>query len=60
MKNIAIIITTYNEFENIERLVKEIKKQVPKSTIYIVDASRKNDIGKLIFRKKIKAKYFHR
>ena len=60
MKNIAIIIPTYNEFENIERLVKEIKKQVPKSTIYIVDDSRKNDIGKLIFRKKIKAKYFHR
>ena len=46
MKNIAIIIPTYNEVDNIERLVKEINKQVPKSKIFIIDDSKENDIGK--------------
>jgi len=60
MDNIAIIIPTYNELDNIEKLVKEIKKNVPKCSIFIVDDSKKNDIGKLIVNKNIKAKYFHR
>ena len=60
MKNTAIIIPTYNELDNIERLIKEIKKKVKNSTIFIVDDSKKNDIGRLIFNKKIKVKYFHR
>jgi len=60
MHNIAIIIPTYNELDNIEKLVKEIKKNVPKCSIFIVDDSKKNDIGKLIVNKNIKAKYFHR
>ena len=60
MKNIAIIIPTYNEVDNIERLVKEINKQVPKSKIFIIDDSKENDIGKLIHKKKLKVKYFHR
>ena len=60
MNNISIIIPTYNELENIEKLIKEIKRQIPKSTIFIIDDSNKNDIGKLISRKKINVKYFHR
>ena len=60
MENIAIIIPTYNELDNIEKLVREIKKNVQNCIIYIVDDSKKNDIGKLIINKNIKAKYFHR
>ena len=46
---LSIIIPTYNELNNIERLVKEINKQVPKSTIFIIDDSKEDDIGKLIY-----------
>ena len=60
MDNIAIIIPTYNELNNIEKLVKEIKKNVQKCSIFIIDDSQKNDIGKLIVNKNIKAKYFYR
>tara|TARA_B110000285_G_scaffold227214_1_gene288155 strand:+ start:255 stop:971 length:717 start_codon:yes stop_codon:yes gene_type:complete len=60
MSNIAIIIPTYNELENIQRLVKEIKKNCNKCNIYIVDDTENDDIGKLITKKKIKTKYFHR
>jgi len=60
MNNIAIIIPTYNELENIEKLVKEINKNVKKCSIFIVDDSKKDDIGKLVANKDIKIKYFHR
>ena len=60
MSNIAIIIPTYNELDNIQRLVKEIKKNCNKCNIYIVDDTENDDIGKLITKKKIKTKYFHR
>ena len=60
MKNLAIVIPTLNEEENIEKLVKQIKKQLPKATILIVDDSKNKDIGKIIVKKKLKAKYFHR
>ena len=60
MDQIAIIIPTYNELENIEKLVKKIKQNIQKCSIFIVDDSKKNDIGKLIIKKKIKVKYFHR
>ena len=42
MNNVAIIIPAYNEVDNIERLVKEINKQVLKSTIFIIDDSKEN------------------
>ena len=60
MKNLAIVIPTLNEKENIEKLVKQIKKQLPKATILIVDDSKNKDIEKIIVKKKLKAKYFHR
>ena len=60
MKNIALIIPTYNELENIEKLVKEIKKNVKNCNIFIIDDTKKNDIGRLIVNKNIKVRYFHR
>ena len=60
MKNLAIVIPTLNEEENIEKLVKQIKKQLPKATILIVDDSKNKKIEKIIVKKKLKAKYFHR
>ena len=60
MNNIAIIIPTYNELENIENLVREILKKVPESTIFIVDDSKNTEIGDLIKTKNLKVNYFHR
>jgi len=60
MNNVAIIIPTYNELENIQRLVNEIRKNITKCNIYIVDDTKNDDIGKLITRKKLKVKYFQR
>ena len=60
MKNLAIVIPTLNEEENIEKLVKQIKKQLPKATILIVDDSKNKKIEKILVKKKLKAKYFHR
>ena len=53
MKEINIIIPTYNEKENILSLIKSIKKFIPKATIIIVDDTPKNDIGILINKNKI-------
>jgi len=60
VNNIAIIIPTYNELENIEKLILEIKKKVPESKIFIIDDSKTQEIGELIKRKNIKVSYFHR
>ena len=60
MNNIAIIIPTYNELENIEKLILEIKKKVPESKIFIIDDSKTQEIGELIKSKNIKVSYFHR
>ena len=61
MKEINIIIPTYNEKENILSLIENIKKFIPKAMIIIVDDTPKNDIGILIYKNKIsKVQYFHR
>ena len=60
MNNIAIIIPTYNELENIENLTREILEKIPESTIFIIDDSKSQEIGDLIKTKNIKANYFHR
>lgn len=60
MSKIAIIIPTYNEITNIERLIKGIRKYLPKSYIYIVDDSNEAEIGQLLVKKKLKVKYLHR
>ena len=60
MKKIAIIIPTYNELDNIEKLINSILIYIPKSSIFIVDDSENLEIQKLIDSKKLKVNYFHR
>jgi len=61
MKVINIIIPTYNEEDNIIRLIKNIKKFIPKALITIVDDSLNYRIGTLIKKNRFtKVKYFHR
>ncbi len=60
MKKIAIIIPTFNELDNIEDLINKISKNIPESSIFIIDDTKDPDIGNLITLKNLKAKYFHR
>ena len=59
MNNIGIIIPTYNEEENIGKLVESIKSFVPNSEIFIVDDSI-NDLSKRILENKSFVHYFRR
>jgi len=60
LQNIAIIIPTLNELDNIESLIKTIQNNLPESIIFIIDDSKTKEIGNLINSKNLKAKYFHR
>ena len=60
MPKIAIIIPTYNEIKNIERLIKGVRKFLPKSYIYIIDDSHDSEIGQLLIKKKLKVEYLYR
>jgi len=60
VKKIAIIIPTYNELDNIEKLINSILIYIPKSSIFIVDDSENLEIEKLIDSKKLQVNYFHR
>ena len=61
MKKISIIIPTFNEKENIHRLIKNIKKVVPKAFIVIVDDSLDDEIGKIVKKNKyLNVNYYHR
>ena len=60
MKNIAIVIPTFNELENIEKLIHEIKIKLPEAKIFIIDDSKTKEIGELIKNKNLKVNYFHR
>jgi len=61
MKEISIIIPTFNEKENIHRLIENIKKVVPKAHIVIVDDSLDNEIGKIVKKNKyLRVNYYHR
>ena len=57
MNNIGIIIPTYNEEENIGKLVESIKSFVPNSEIFVVDDSI-NDLSKRILKTKF-CTFFH-
>ena len=59
MNNIGIIIPTYNEEENIGKLVESIKSFVPNSEIFVVDDSI-NDLSKRILENKSLVHFFHR
>lgn len=67
MKKILIFTATYNEKNNIQKLIKEIKKNAPKSDLLIIDDNspdgtadiikkiikiKRNNNIKLILRKK--------
>ena len=58
MKKIAIVIPTYNEKENIFKLTKKILKIIPRSTIYIIDDTKKINLKNNFKDKRIK--YFLR
>ena len=59
MKEISIIIPTFNEKENIHRLIKNLKKVVPKAYIVIVDDSIDDEIGKIVKKNKyLNVKYY--
>ena len=60
MKEISIIIPTFNEKENIHRLIKNIKSST-KSSYCIVDDSIDNEIGKIVKKINIlRVNYYHR
>lgn len=61
MKEICIIIPTFNEKENIHHLIKNIKEAVPKAHIVIVDDSKDSEIGKIVKKNKyLHVNYYHR
>ena len=60
VNQIAIIIPTYNEEENIERLIKNIKHHVSKALIVVVYDSCNNKISTIIKKKKLDILYFNR
>ena len=60
MKKIAIIIPTFNELENIEKLINSIFNNVPEITIFIVDDTNNTKLGDLIKSKNLVVKYLHR
>ena len=59
MNNVGVIIPTYNEEENIGKLVESIKSCVPNSEIFVVDDSS-NDLTKKILENKSFVNFFHR
>ena len=52
MNKIAVVIPTYNELENIESLLLLISKFLPNSDVFIIDDTKKNEIQKLLKKKK--------
>jgi len=62
MPEINIIIPTFNEENNIVKLLKAITKKLPNSKITIVDDSKINKIELILYKEKFKTKinYIHR
>ena len=58
--NIGIVIPTFNEEANIERLVKKIKSKFKDSLIIIVDDSHHKKTWHLIRKKKLRVNYIYR
>ena len=59
MNKIGVIIPTYNEEENIGKLVESIKSFVPNSEIFVVDDSINEDTKKILENKSF-VHFFHR
>ena len=60
MKKIAIIIPTYNEADNIKKLIQKIQKNINNVVLYIIDDSPKPEIGKIIDSNFKEVNYFFR
>ena len=60
VNQIAIVIPTYNEEKNIERLIKNIKHYVGNVLIIVVDDSDNNKISSILKKKKLNILYFNR
>ena len=60
MSKVAIIIPTYNESDNIKKLVKKINEYLNNAVIFIIDDSPSPEISKLIDVTKNNINYFHR
>ena len=58
MNKIGVIIPTYNEEENIGKLVESIKSFVPNSEIFVVDDSINEDTKKILENKSF-VHFFH-
>ena len=56
MTEINIVIPTFNEEDNIERLIKSIQKKLPNCYILIVDDTKNNNIELILKKKNIKKK----
>ena len=54
MKNLIIIIPTYNEEKNILKLTNQIHKFVPNCKILIIDDTKNSSINKIFKKYKIK------
>ena len=59
MREINIIIPTFNEKKNIQRLIENLKKEIPRARITIVDDSLDDDIGKIIIKKRYSRVFYH-
>ena len=60
MSKVAIIIPTYNESDNIKKLIKKINEYLDNVSIFIIDDSPTPEIGKLINVNYKDINYFHR
>lgn len=60
MSKVAIIIPTYNESDNIKKLVKKINDYISNAVIFIIDDSPSSEISKLINVNKNNINYFYR
>jgi|TARA_B100001964_G_scaffold237702_1_gene301729 dolichol-phosphate mannosyltransferase len=60
VNQIAIIIPTYNEEKNIERLIKKIRYHISNVLIVVVDDSNNDKILNIVKKKKLNIIYFNR
>ena len=60
VNQIAIIIPTYNEEKNIERLIKKIRYHISNVLIVVVDDSNNDKILNIVKKKKLNILYFNR
>ena len=60
VNQIAIIIPTYNEEKNIEKLIKKIRYSIGNVLIVVVDDSNNDKILNIIKKKKLNITYFNR